>query len=190
VSAQAELSSRIYLARMDHLPRRKKVCFSLDVPSDTGLIHEVVAFIKTQLSRVDYPLPLVEFDIPLVITEAMANAMIHGNGRDTTKTVTVSVKITPSNFFCVVTDKGSGFDYMKLQPLQDSEDSPPTNGRGVHLIRSLMSNVSFNSCGNQIRMRLKIISSAPFASEREEGQGQGREAVSSRIRLWPRWRRA
>jgi serine/threonine-protein kinase RsbW len=101
-------------------------------------------------------MPLVEFDIPLVITEALANAIIHGNRGDYNKTVKLSITATPHVFICIVTDMGEGFSYHDINPMLDGEADPPTSGRGISLIRNMMSKVSFNARGNQIRMVLKI----------------------------------
>jgi len=133
-----------------------KTSFSIQIPSDIGYIKDLILHIRQRLSTFQYPATLVEFDIPLVITEALANAIIHGNKRDFNKTVKVSVTATPYLFICIVTDMGDGFNYSGLKPISNDVNDPPTSGRGISLIKSMMSKVTYNARGNQIRMVLKI----------------------------------
>lgn len=133
-----------------------KSSFSIVIPSDIAYINDIIVIVRQRLSKLQYPLTLVEFDIPLAITEALANAIIHGNRRDSNKTVKLSITATPYVFICIVTDMGEGFNYPSLSPIPDGVDDPPSSGRGISLIRSMMSRVSFNRSGNQIRMVLKV----------------------------------
>jgi anti-sigma regulatory factor (Ser/Thr protein kinase) len=133
-----------------------KVSFSVVIPSDITYIKDIILYVGQQLSNFYYPLTLIELDIPLVITEALANAIIHGNNSDPSKTVRLSVDATPAIFKCVVTDMGKGFNHFELPPIPVDEDDPPTSGRGISLIKSMMSKVSFNAAGNQIRMVLIV----------------------------------
>jgi serine/threonine-protein kinase RsbW len=133
-----------------------KISFSKEIPSDIAHINEAVQEVRQRLSNINYPITILEFDIPLVITEALANAIIHGNRRDASKTVRLFISATPRLFKCVVTDMGNGFDHTDLLPIPEGNDDPATSGRGISLIKSMMSHVSFNNRGNQIRMMLKL----------------------------------
>jgi serine/threonine-protein kinase RsbW len=133
-----------------------RISFNIVIPSDIAHIKRAVLDVRQRLSNIQYPITLLEFDIPLVITEALANAIIHGNRNDSSKTVRLSVRASPCFFVCVITDMGNGFNYPELLPIPEAGDDPPTSGRGISLIKSLMSNVSFNASGNQIRMMLKV----------------------------------
>jgi len=137
-------------------PMLAKVSFSVMIPSDITHVSNTVLYVRQQLSNFHYPLTLIEFDIPLAITEALANAIIHGNKSDPSKIVRLSVVATPAKFKCVVTDMGKGFNYFELPPIPVGQDDPSTSGRGVSLIKSMMSKVSFNAVGNQIRMVLIV----------------------------------
>jgi serine/threonine-protein kinase RsbW len=44
------------------------------------------------------------------VSEALANAMIYGNGRDPAKRVRVEVDLAPEQVAVVVRDEGHGFD--------------------------------------------------------------------------------
>jgi len=132
------------------------VSFTLVAPIKVGRIQEVVQVIKDRIQPLAYPQSVVEVDIPLAVTEALANGVVHGNKCDSRKTITVSVRASRRRFRCVVTDEGAGFDPDHIPDPLDATNEPPTSGRGLHLIRSLMSRVSFNARGNQIRMLLEL----------------------------------
>jgi serine/threonine-protein kinase RsbW len=130
--------------------------FSIVIPSDIAYIKDTILHVRQRLNNFQYPLTLIEFDIPLAITEALANAIIHGNKSDRSKTVKLSVTATPDVLICIVTDMGNGYNYSGMRSIPDDEDDPRTHGRGLNLIKNMMSKVSFNERGNQIRMVLKI----------------------------------
>jgi anti-sigma regulatory factor (Ser/Thr protein kinase) len=95
-------------------------------------------------------------DIPLALTEALANAVVHGSSLDSSKRVLVSIKASRNVFSCAITDEGPGFDHTSAPEFSATDDYPLTHGRGIFLIKNLMSRVSFNPAGNQIRMRLVL----------------------------------
>ena len=88
------------------------------------------------------------------VTEALANAMLYGNGRDPAKRVRVEANVSPDEVTVRVTDEGRGFDPQAVcDPTLPGNRSRPC-GRGIFLIRSLMDHVEFNERGNSITMVL------------------------------------
>jgi anti-sigma regulatory factor (Ser/Thr protein kinase) len=134
---------------------RAELFFEIVVPAQTGNIQAVVDEVKRRIQDLKYPDSIIDFDIPLALTEALANAIVHGSRKDPSKNVTVSVSATRRKFECVVTDEGPGFNHRLANDCVASTDDPPTSGRGLFLIRNLMSEVKFNRAGNQIRLVLK-----------------------------------
>lgn len=134
---------------------RAELSFEIVLPAEIGNIQIAVDEVKLRIRALNYPDSVAEFDIPLVLTEALANAIVHGSRKDPRKSVTVSVSASCKRFECVVTDEGPGFDHHRAADFVASTDDPPTSGRGLFLMRSLMSEVRFNRAGNQIRLVLK-----------------------------------
>jgi anti-sigma regulatory factor (Ser/Thr protein kinase) len=135
---------------------RSEVSFRVSEPAEVCRINPLVARVKDRVRNLGYPASAMELDIPLALTEALANAVVHGNKSDPRKRVVLAVEATECVFRCSVTDQGGGFDYSSVPPPGFGEEEPLSHGRGIMLIRSLMTEVSYNRAGNQIRMALKF----------------------------------
>ena len=84
-------------------------------------------------------------DIRLALHEALMNAIIHGNHRDPSKYVRVSVRVEALGQLTItVEDSGSGFDPAKLPDPTAGENLYRECGRGVYLIRRLMDHVEYS----------------------------------------------
>lgn len=92
------------------------------------------------------------FQIQMAAEEAMVNAVKHGNDEDKSKSVDVEFKVGHDWTFMRFQDQGEGFDPNKLPDPRDEEHLYSTNGRGVMLIKEMMSSVSYNDCGNEVIM--------------------------------------
>lgn len=76
-------------------------------------------------------------DLLLALTEAVNNAIIHGNKCDPSKTVEVDVRTSDSEFIVLVRDFGAGFDPDSLPDPRHPDNLMREGGRGVFLIRHL-----------------------------------------------------
>lgn len=90
--------------------------------------------------------------IRLAMTEALTNAMKHGNQEDPSKMVTIEVKLQEDEFAISIEDEGKGFNPDELPDPTDPENLERSCGRGVFIIRTYMK-VVFNESGNRITMR-------------------------------------
>jgi len=104
------------------------------------------------------------FRIQMAIEEAMVNAIEHGNKRDPDKKVRCIFEVTTEKVVMDITDQGCGFDHRNVADptLDDRVDQP--RGRGVMLIRELMSETHYNEIGNKITM-IKFRSAPVVESE-------------------------
>ncbi len=80
------------------------------------------------------------YHLNLVLTEALTNAICHGNACDPEKYVTIDIAATDKTLVIKVIDQGQGFDItardkIKAAPLDES-------GRGINIIMKLMDKVS------------------------------------------------
>lgn len=117
-------------------------------------LPEVLEKIEGTLIGLDIPMEK-KLDIRLCVSEAVGNALIHGNGRDQEKWVSVCWQPSFGELFLMVTDEGKGLAEEKrssqeLDPLRLLEES----GKGLFLIYQLADTVCYNDCGNQITIRL------------------------------------
>lgn len=89
-------------------------------------------------------------NVLIAVTEAVNNAIIHGN--KFMKDVPVDLRVfDDSDSFCfLVSDKGPGFDHKNLPDPTAPENLEKENGRGVFLMRNLADEVAFNDSGNEV----------------------------------------
>jgi serine/threonine-protein kinase RsbW len=92
------------------------------------------------------------FHVQLAVEEAMINAITHGNKLAEDKVVEVEFKVHPATAFIRIKDQGEGFRPEDLPDPREDELLECTNGRGVMLIREMMSEIKYNELGNQITM--------------------------------------
>lgn len=96
-------------------------------------------------------------NILISLTEAVTNAIIHGNAEDENKKVIVCVKdINDKNITFLISDEGSGFDPDKLPDPTAAENILKLGGRGVFLMRQLSDGVRFADEGRTVEMRFKL----------------------------------
>lgn len=94
-----------------------------------------------------------EDDIELALTEALANAVVHGAGSDPSKIVECDVACDQRRgMLIVVRDPGPGFDPSKIADPCQGENIYSYHGRGIFLINQLMDEVRFHKNGTEIHM--------------------------------------
>jgi serine/threonine-protein kinase RsbW len=94
-----------------------------------------------------------EFEIEVALTEALANAVIHGCEHDPGKDVQVCAGCDPARgILIVVRDPGPGFDPSQVPSPVVGEQVYSEGGRGIYLINRLMDHVQFERGGTEIRM--------------------------------------
>jgi serine/threonine-protein kinase RsbW len=97
-------------------------------------------------------------NILITTTEAVNNAIIHGNKNDASKLVFVSYRIDEDTkrIIFVVTDEGKGFDYNNLPDPTSPENLTTIGGRGVFLIKQLADFVIFSNNGSTLELEFKL----------------------------------
>jgi serine/threonine-protein kinase RsbW len=109
-----------------------------------------------------------EIDIEMALREALANAVIHGNGDDSRKSVYVTCRCYMDGEVSVtVRDEGKGFDSSRVLDPTVLENLMFTHGRGIYLMKTLMDEVSFEEGGSVVQMR-KNSNFGPTAQRRSE----------------------
>ncbi len=95
-------------------------------------------------------------NILVAITEAVNNAIYHGNQSNPDKHIEISFKASPDLVSFIVKDEGTGFSYSNLPDPTNPENIEKPNGRGVFLMRNLADNVSFEENGSKVTLDFKI----------------------------------
>jgi serine/threonine-protein kinase RsbW len=93
------------------------------------------------------------FHIQMAIEEAVVNAIEHGNKRDASKQVHIVFVVDAESAEMTITDQGDGFDHQNVADPTEEERLDQPRGRGVLLIRELMTQAQYNQKGNSLWMR-------------------------------------
>src|SRR5262249_52893627 len=112
-------------------------------------LHPFAESLEVWMQTIGYPRKDI-FAVRLALQEAVLNAFRHGNRGDTGKSIFVRYLLTTAEVLLEVEDEGPGFDPDQVPdpPTEPSIDRP--RGRGLFLIRTNMTWVSFNEKGNRV----------------------------------------
>jgi serine/threonine-protein kinase RsbW len=94
-----------------------------------------------------------ETAIELALTEALANAVVHGAKADPSKIIECDVACDENHrMLIVVRDPGEGFDPSNIPNPVMGENLYSNHGRGIYLINQLMDEVKYLKNGTEIQM--------------------------------------
>ncbi len=94
------------------------------------------------------------YNVMIAVTEAVNNAINHGNKLNPSKKVDFVVQADNNTIFVKVKDEGAGFDPTQVADCLEPENLLKSSGRGIFIIRELMStvNIESNAHGTTIEM--------------------------------------
>jgi len=94
----------------------------------------------------------------LVVSEAVTNAIMHGNKEDESKKVFITAQSDSEELTFIVKDEGEGFDPDSLPDPLDEENLLKTSGRGVFLMEEYAEQVSFSNNGSTLTLKFNLSS--------------------------------
>jgi serine/threonine-protein kinase RsbW len=95
-------------------------------------------------------------NILIAVTEAVNNAIYHGNKGNPDKKIHIAFESSDKNIKFLVEDEGCGFDYKNLPDPTDPANIDKPNGRGVFLMKNLADKVEFNNNGQQVSLTFNL----------------------------------
>lgn len=95
-------------------------------------------------------------NILIALTEAVNNAIHHGNALDPAKTVTLGYEVRDGRIVFLVKDEGPGFDFEHLPDPTDPQNLEKPHGRGVFLMRALADEVEFSDQGATVALAFSM----------------------------------
>ena len=95
-------------------------------------------------------------NILIAMTEAVNNAIYHGNKANPEKSIKLSYKARKEQVEFMIEDEGEGFDYQNLPDPTDPNLIDQPKGRGVFLMRLLADEINFFETGNRVELKFKI----------------------------------
>ncbi len=127
----------------------------IEIPSLSENIRMIESFIdnakdKYQLNDDIYG------NIMIAVTEAVNNAIKHGNRSDSGKNVSLALSLEEGMIKFRVEDEGSGFDYHNLPDPTAPENLEKPGGRGIFLMKHLADEVDFTNQGRVVELSFYI----------------------------------
>ncbi|MGA7632830.1 MAG: ATP-binding protein [Terriglobales bacterium] len=133
-------------------PKSLDLKLSVTLAADRDAVDPVVRSVMDVVREMKCA-PGREDDIELALTEALANAVVHGAKNDASKVIECDVACDSSHgILIIVRDPGPGFDPSKIPDPCHGENIYANHGRGIYLINQLMDEVQFHKNGTEIHM--------------------------------------
>ena len=90
------------------------------------------------------------------LTEAVTNAITHGNHYDENKVVQINLQKKSDTIAIRVSDQGCGFDPESVPDPTCDENICKCGGRGVFLMQRLCDQIHYKDNGRTVEMHFKI----------------------------------
>ena len=95
-------------------------------------------------------------NVLIAITEAVNNAIIHGNKNIANKKTDIEYNFENQTITFTVFDEGNGFDFIDLPDPTSPEILEKPKGRGIFLMNHLADMVNFIDNGNVVQLKFTI----------------------------------
>ena len=137
--------------------KTKQTVYRLTLASNPKSVTRIETFLK-KINHVVHLDEILFHKLMISLTEAVNNAIIHGNHMNTSKKVRVECEILPGWLMVIVEDQGKGFKPEAIGNPLRKENLLKESGRGIFLMRTLMDKVEFEShrTGTQVRLWLDL----------------------------------
>lgn len=93
-----------------------------------------------------------QYEIMLVLSEAVNNAMVHGNELDSSKKVTLDITTSPEGLTAEIYDEGAGFIPSELVHPLDQQAMLRDHGRGWFLMQHYSSSIEWDNAQKCLRI--------------------------------------
>jgi len=116
-------------------------------------IEPILFDVKTKLKIKDEGF----YNMLIAVSEAVNNAIIHGNKCSNEKKVLVEIEVKGNKIFIEVHDEGEGFNPDLIDDPRKPENLLKANGRGVFLIKELASSYEFIKSSNGTIVKMSFV---------------------------------
>jgi serine/threonine-protein kinase RsbW len=128
---------------------------SIQIPSIGENIRIIESFIDNAKEKFQLDDDIYG-NIMIAVTEAVNNAIKHGNSGNKAKNVSLSLSFHPGIIKFMIRDEGRGFDYGNLPDPTSPENIEKPGGRGIFLMKHLSDEVAFREGGKQVELSFYI----------------------------------
>lgn len=127
--------------------RTMEMVLDTDFSSVERVVEETESFLDGRITDED-----LAYRVVLLATEAVTNAIEHGNKLDPSKKVFLRVSLLESRIEIVCEDEGTGFDPSKTDDPTESENLFREGGRGLLFMEEMADDVQFEKDGRLVRL--------------------------------------
>jgi serine/threonine-protein kinase RsbW len=125
--------------------RNKQVTHhQIDIPSRQDQLKKVVGFVEGLAQQAGFEEDAI-VDIAISISEAVNNAIIHGNKKNPRKKVRVLAETRKNGIVLKVRDEGRCFIPTNICDPRDPDNLMKCSGRGILIQKALMDEVNFRA---------------------------------------------
>jgi len=123
--------------------------------SDKSEIHKVEKLLEEVNN--ECALEMQKFvNFQIAVSEALVNAIVHGNKEDKNKNVFCDIECTDKYMTVRIKDEGEGFDLNGIPDPTNKENILKEHGRGIYIIRSLVDEYECITSDKGTEMILKV----------------------------------
>ncbi|HEY1880809.1 MAG TPA: ATP-binding protein [Caulobacteraceae bacterium] len=120
---------------------------SRPVKDDLGDVGPAIAWAGEIVGQAGLSLD-VRFAVDLGLEEALANLIMHGQGRSEGKDIVMSVAAGPGEAVVTITDRCAPFDVTSA-PAEKAPSGFDIGGRGLRLLRAFVSELTYRALGDR-----------------------------------------
>lgn len=124
---------------------------SIQVPSMMENIRMIESFIDNAKEKFQLDDDIYG-NIMIAVTEAVNNAIKHGNSGNKSKNVYLSLFLEDSLIKFIIKDEGTGFNFERLPDPTAPENLEKPGGRGIFLMKHLSDEVEFKDNGTVVEL--------------------------------------
>jgi serine/threonine-protein kinase RsbW len=127
----------------------------IEIPSLSDNIRMIESFIDNAKEKFHLNEDIYG-NIMIAVTEAVNNAIRHGNKGDSSKNVCLGLSLEEGMIKFRVEDEGTGFDFHNLPDPTAPENLEKPGGRGIFLMKHLADEVDFSEKGKVVELSFYI----------------------------------
>lgn len=124
---------------------------SIEIPSLPENIRIIESFIDNAKEKYQLDDDIYG-NIMIAVTEAVNNAIRHGNKDNSSKNVAISLSLEDGLIKFKIQDEGEGFDFHQLPDPTSPENISKPGGRGIFLMKNLSDEVDFKEKGKVVEL--------------------------------------
>jgi serine/threonine-protein kinase RsbW len=173
----------ISMARMQTVDGRSGLQAQFAGGRTSGSLLEISSWIPSEMKAisplVDRLMRLIEGSrcvpgeepaVELALREAVSNAVVHGNQMDAHKLVQIRCRCElGKGVSIIVRDQGQGFDPNAVPDSLAVNNLGAEHGRGIHLMKWAMDELSFERGGTEVHMRKALTRQPRSARQQRNG---------------------